>query len=266
MNYEAIILEKSDGIATITLNRPEKLNALNDKMAEELPRAFDEVATDDSVNAVVITGAGRAFCAGADIQERFLGTIEKMKRGEINLALEPTFPDAALPALLRIEKPVIASINGPAAGVGCTLTLACDIRIASENARFGFVFVKRGITAEFGSTYFLPRLIGLGKTLELLLTGRIIDAEEAKEIGLVSQVVPADQLETATRELAKNIAESAPIAVRLTKKGIYQGVDADLSTQMQWEDFAVTMLRQTEDHQEAARAFLEKRQPKFKGR
>lgn len=266
MKFETVVLEKVEGIATITLNRPDRLNALNDKMGEELLVVLGDVAADDDVRVVVFTGAGRAFSAGADVQERFIDTWEKTKTGELNPALLGTFTRVGVPAIRRIEKPIIASINGPAVGFGCTLALNCDIRLASEAARFGLVFVRMGVTPEFGSTYFLPRLVGVAKALELLFTGRIIDAREAREIGLVNRVVPADELRKATSELASSIAKGPPISLRMIKKGIYMGVDNDLDTQVQWEHLAFNMCRQTEDHLEGAKSFLEKREPKFRGR
>ena len=266
MNYETVIVEQAEGIATITLNRPEKLNALNDTMGEELLKVLTDAGTDDSVRVIVITGAGRAFSAGADVKERFIDTWEKIKRGELNPALLPTFTRVGVSAIRRIEKPIIASINGPAVGFGCTLSLNCDIRIASEAARFGLVFVRMGVTPEFGSTYFLPRLVGMAKALELLFTGRIFDAKEAKEIGMVNQVVPADQLKKATYEMASSIAKAPPISLRMIKRGIYMGVDNDLNTQTNWEHLAFNMCRQTEDHFEGAKSFLENREPHFKGR
>lgn len=266
MNYETVALERVEGIATITLNRPERLNALNDRMAQELLAVFGDVAEDDGVRIVILTGAGRAFSAGADIQERFIDPIEKSKRGELNIALLDTFARVGVPAIRRIDKPIIAAVNGPAVGFGCTLALTCDIRIASEAARFGLAFVRMGLTPEFGSTYFLPRLVGVAKSLELLFTGRIIDAKEAKEIGMVNQVVPADELKTAVYEMARSIAKGPPISIRMIKKGIYQGIDADLDMQLQWEHLALNMCRQTEDHLEGARSFLGKREPEFKGK
>ena len=166
----------------------------------------------------------------------------------------------------RIEKPIIASINGDAVGFGCTLSLTCDIRIASETARFGLGFVRIGVTPEFGSTFFLPRIVGVAKALELLFTGKIIDAAEAKEIGMVNQVVPADHLEKATLEMARAIAMAPPLSIRMIKKGVYQGLENDLDTQVLWEHLVFTMARQTEDHYEGIKAFLEKRKPDFKGK
>lgn len=265
MNYETIILEKKENIATITLNRSEKLNAENPRMAEELIDVFGNVDQDDDVRVVVITGAGRAFCAGADIQESFLPRIEEKKRGIIR-DVTREFTEKGCLALARVRKPVIASINGPAVGFGCTLTLVCDIRIASEKARFSMAFARVGLAPEFGSSYFLPRLVGIGKACELVFTAKMIDAKEAKEIGLINEVVPADELKKATYELASSIAKLAPIALRVAKRALYQGMDNDLITQAQYEAFAINYLRRTEDHEEGARAFLEKKEPVFKGK
>lgn len=264
MDYQTIILEKEEGIATITLNRPEKLNALNNQMVEELPVAFAAVEEDEEVRVVVITGAGRGFCSGADIEERFLKIIEERKAGKGELAPTRGFGETGCLALRSITKPVIASVNGPAIGFGCTLSLACDIRIASEDARFGLAFSRVGLMPEFGSTYFLPRLVGLGKACELVFTARNIDAWEAKEIGLVNQVVPPAELKKATFEMARTITKMAPLAIKLAKRALYQG--ADLATQLQYESLGIDYLRGTEDHAEGARAFLEKRAPVFKGK
>jgi enoyl-CoA hydratase/carnithine racemase len=266
MSYETLILKKKDGIATLTLNRPDNLNALNDTMQDECMEVFEDLAKDDDVRVVVITGAGRAFSAGADIKQRFLDPIEKSKTGEVNMALMHTFTRVGVAAIRRIEKPIIAAINGAAVGFGCTLSLTCDIRIAADTARFGLGFIRLGVTPEFGSTFFLPRLVGVAKALELLFTGKIIDAAEAKEIGMVNQVVPADQLEAAVMEMAQGIVKAPPLSIKMIKKGVYQGLEGDLETQVLWEHLAFTMARQTEDHLEGVKSFLEKREPEFKGR
>jgi len=265
MEYETVILEKKGNIGTITLNRPEKLNALNDRMAEELVDVLGAADRDDDIRAVVVTGAGRAFSAGADIQEFFLTKIEERKKGATHDVTKDFIEGIPL-ALARVRKPVIASINGAAVGFGCTITLGCDVRIASENARFSLAFARVGLSPEMGSTYFLPRLVGIGKACELVFTGKTIDAKEAKEIGLVNQVVPADGLREATYEMAGSIAKLAPLALRVSKRALYRGMDNDLTTQVQHEAFAIVYLRGTEDHEEGAKAFLEKREPVFKGR
>ena len=265
MTYETITLEKKGNIATITLNRPEKLNALNLKMGEELLDVFNVVAQDNDARVVIITGAGRAFCAGADIQERFLPKIEQGKKGIID-DMTADFNELFPLTLAKVRKPVIAAINGPAVGFGCTITLLCDIRIASENARFSLAFCRMGLSPEMGSTYFLPRLVGMGKACELVFTAKMIDAKEAKEIGLVNQVVPANELMKASYEMANSIAKLAPLALRVSKRALYEGMNNDLVTQLQYETFAINYLRGTKDHEEGARAFLEKREPVFKGK
>lgn len=265
MSYETIILEKKENVAIITLNRPEKRNALNTKMTEELVEVFGIVDRDDDVRVMLITGAGHAFCAGADIQERFLARIEQRKAGILH-DVTREFIEVGCIALMKVRKPVIASVNGLAVGFGCTLALACDIRIASENARFSLPFARVGLLPEFGSTYFLPRLIGIAKACELVFTARMIDAKEAKEIGVVNQVVPHDKLSEATYEMAKSITKLAPLSLQLSKRALYQGMHAtDLASQLQYEAFAINYLFGTKDHEEGARAFLEKREPVFKG-
>jgi len=265
MKYETIILELEDQIATITLNRPEKLNAENNKMADELVDVFQAVDRMEEARVVVITGAGRAFCAGADLKERFLPRIEEKKKGVIRDVTQE-FSELGCLALAHIRKPTIAAVNGPAVGVGCTLALSCDIRIASTEAKFGFPFVRVGLSPEFGSTYYLPRLIGIGKACELIFTGQTIDAQEAKEIGFVNQVVAPDQLKEVTYGMAGKILKMPPIAIQLSKRALYQGMRApDLASQLQNETFAFVHLLGTRDHEEGVKAFLEKREPVFKG-
>jgi 2-(1,2-epoxy-1,2-dihydrophenyl)acetyl-CoA isomerase len=266
MKYETILLEKKKGVAIVTLNQPEKLNLITERMFRELLHAFGAIATDDKVRVAVLTAAGDIFSGGVDLREHFLEPIEKAKRGELNIALEGSFSDLGLPALLNIKKPMIAAINGTAAGLGFTLCLPFDIRIASENARVILPFLRVGLAPEFGSTYFLSRLIGVSKSLELLYTGRPIGAQEAKEIGLINKVVPADTLRDITLEMAENIAKVPPIAARLTRQLIYQGIGVDIETALRTEHFAYNVCRQTEDHEEGVRAFLEKRSPVFKGK
>jgi len=262
MEYQTILLEKKEGITTITLNRPEKLNALNPQMFAELVHAFRKVSQDDETRVLVITGAGRGFCSGVDLtaqggsQEEI--DIEGVKPGE--------FPREAPLILAGMKKPVIAAINGIAVGGGLTLTLSCDIRIASDTARFRIPLTHLGFTFELGSSYFLSRVIGISKACELVFTGRMVDATEAREIGLVNQVVPPDRLNEVTYEMAGNIAKAVPMAQEISKMGLYQGLDADLPTQLRWEVLANGFLGGTEDRKEAIRAFVEKREPVFKGR
>ena len=265
MDFQTIIYEQANGIGTITLNRPDRLNAWNDQVNKEVTEVVKSADADDEVRVLVITGAGRAFCAGADVRG-FAQAIEerKLDRG----AREP-IPSMvqSLPLLMRsLRKPLIASINGAAVGVGFTIALACDIRIASEEARLGAVFARVGLIPEFGSTYNLPRLIGIAKACELCFTARIIGAAEAKEIGLVNQVVPASELKAATYEMASAIAQMPPISIRLAKRGLYMGLDGEFASQLQFEATGLNICARTEDHAEGVKAFLEKRAPKFKGR
>lgn len=266
MNYKTILLEKTQGIATITLNQPERLNVFTHTMMSEILEALSDIAHDVNVRVAILTGSGRAFCAGVDIREHFMEPIEKRKKGELNIALQDFFSKKGLPAILNLGKPIIAAINGSAIGLGCTICLACDLRIASEKTQLGLGFVRIGVTPEFGSTYLLPRLIGLGRSLELLYTGRVVNAQEALEIGLINKIVPSEELLESAYEMAQNIASAPPIAVRLIREGIYQGVDADLDTALKWEHFAFNVCLSTDDHEEGVKAFLEKRAPSFKGK
>ena len=261
MEYQAILLEKKNNIATLTLNRPDKLNALNPQMFAELVHAFRKVSQDDETRVLVITGAGRGFCSGVDLTPQ---TAEG--KIEIEGVSPGDFPREAPLILSGMKKPVIAAINGVAVGGGLTLTLSCDIRIASDTARFSIPLTRLGFTFELGSSYFLSRVIGIGKACELVFTGRMIDAKEAKEIGLVNQVVPADKITEITYEMASNIAKAVPQAQEISKMGLYQGLNADLPTQLRWEVLANGYLGQTEDRKEAIKAFMEKRDPVFKGR
>ncbi len=271
MAYETIILEKENYIGTLTLNRPERMNAFNNLMYEEMWDALRQVKEDPEIRVLVITGAGKAFSTGADVKERFARKIEDRKKGGVEDKAERVFWATGgvvehLQQIRNIGKPIIASINGMAIGWGCSLTLNCDMRVASEEAGMGLLYIKMGLVADSGSTYFLPRLVGLGKAYELILTGKIVDAKEAKEIGLVNHVVPAEDLKSATDELAQSIAVNPPIAVQMAKRALQQSGDVDLRTQIQYEAFATNFLFTTEDHEEAVKAFREKRMPVFKGK
>lgn len=259
MTYETLLVDKKDFVTTVTLNRPDRLNALNMQLANELYDVLAQEDKNDETRVIVLTGAGRAFSAGADLRPSATDS------GPAS-ANAPTLAERLFQALVDLEKPIIASINGVAVGGGCTMTLLCDIRIASENARFQLPFTKLGICAELGSTYVLPRLIGLGKASELVLTSRMVDAQEAGEIGLVDHVVPADQLEQATLEMANNIAKLPPMAVRMNKRGLKLGVASDIESQVRYENLAISVLSKTEDAREAVLAFREKRDPVFTGR
>ena len=257
--YETLLLEKRDRVAIITINRPEKRNALNIKTREEGAALLEELRNDASVGVVVFTGAGdKAFIAGADIAE-FAGRTSITQRdvmmGRSLFTAIDTFP-----------KPVIAMINGFCLGGGCELALACDIRIASENAQFGQPEINLGIIPGGGGTQRLTRLVGEGKAMEMILTGQFIDAKTAHAIGLVNHVVPADQLETKTMEIAQHISRKSPIALQLAKEAVKIASRSNLDEGLRREVDLFALCFSTEDKDEGVSAFLERRDPVFKGR
>jgi len=257
--YETLLLERRDRVAIITINRPEKRNALNIKTREEGAALIEELRSDDSVNVVVITGAGdKAFIAGADIAE-FAGRTSNMQR-------DVMVQRSLFNAIDTFPKPVIAMVNGYCLGGGCEVALACDIRIASETASFGQPEINLGIIPGGGGSQRLTRLVGEGKAMEMILSGQIIDAKTAFAIGLVNHVYPADQLEAKTLELANTIAEKGPIAVRLAKEAVKIASRSNLDEGLRREVDLFALCFATEDKDEGVAAFLEKRKPVFKGR
>jgi enoyl-CoA hydratase/carnithine racemase len=261
MDYQMLILSREDGIATVTLNRPEVLNALNAKLSEELGIAIADAGRDNTVRALVITGAGRGFCAGGDMKDLPISIGDMVATTEALEAWHET-----LLSIRHLEKPVIAAVNGVAVGAGLDLALMCDIRIASENARFGESYVRVGGVPDSGGTYLLPRLIGVAKACEMLFTGDIIDAVEAERIGLVNKVVPAGKLESATRELAAKISAGPPVSMGLIKRAVYMSDTQDLESALRYVALMTGLCMETEDAKEGIAAFAEKRPPAFKGR
>lgn len=256
--------EVSEHIATVTLDRPETKNALNRELYARLEQAFIDAHRDADVRCVVITGEGSAFCSGDDVREIMLkpGAETPATRQR-----EPMpRPTPAAMAVLGCDKPVIAAVNGAAVGWGMDLALFCDIRIASDRARFGELFIKRGLVSDIGGLWRLPQIVGSSKAAELLFTGDIIDSREAERIGLVSRVVPADELMPAARELAGKIAANPPIAMRYMKQGLRMGVAGDPREIGAYVMNSLAYLFTTEDHREGALSFVEKREPVFKGR
>jgi len=262
--YKCLLYEEKDGIATLTLNRPERLNALGDTLREDLQDAVTHASEDANVRAIVVTGAGRGFCAGGDVKTM----NERKEQGAERPLLEKVAPgrDRTVLALRDSPKPVIAAVNGAAAGAGMNLALACDIRLASTAAKFAQAFVKRGLHPDWGGTYFLPRVVGLAKAAELIWTGEIIDAEEALRLGIVSAVHPPEELMAAAHALAGKIAAGPPIAIRLAKRSIYHNLECDLRQALEFETFAQNICFETEDAREGIRAFVEKRRPTFRGK
>ena len=260
MTYATILYEAADGIVTITLNRPEVHNAMNERMRQELTRCFGDLATSDEARVVVVTGAGaRAFSAGADIREFVEPQVpvrfrESRKRVDFRQAMD------------RCPQPIIGAIRGYALGGGLELALACDIRIAGEDAQLGLTEVNLAIIPGGGGTQRLPRLVGRGRALEMILTGARIDAREAWRIGLVERVVPAADVLAAARELARALTEKAPVALRYAKEAVVKGLELPLAVGLRLENDLATLLRTTEDRVEGAKAFLEKRKPRFTGK
>lgn len=259
MSYETIILDRQEGIGYLTINRPKVFNAINNQMIEEMKRAIEEFHQDKLVGVVIITGTGKAFQTGADIEE--LSQMSPLEILQWNQGVVENFE-----ALEKMRQPVIAAINGYALGGGLELALACTIRIAAESAKMGLPEVKIGILPGAGGTQRLPRLIGKGLAAEMILTGEMIDAKEAYRIGLVNRVVPAEQLMATAEEIGRKILRNAPIAVALAKDAIEVGKNLPLDGAIQYAQKNCITCFSTEDMKEGTAAFLEKRKPQFKGR
>jgi enoyl-CoA hydratase len=260
MDYENVTYQVEDGIATITIDRPKALNALNAKTLQELCAAAWQAGQDPSVGAVIVTGAGdKAFVAGADIKEMVEFTPMQMKRFCLD-------GQGSLATLEELDKPVIAAINGFALGGGLELALACDVRIASERARMGLPEVSLGIIPGFGGTQRLPRLIGPGRAKELVMSADMVDAAKALEWGLVNAVVPPEQLTEAARSMAKRFMKNGPVAVALVKASVNNGIGIDLKRALFLEAELEATAFSTEDRREGMTAFIEKRKAGFKGR
>ncbi|AEG51407.1 Enoyl-CoA hydratase/isomerase [Sphingobium chlorophenolicum L-1] len=281
MNFSTILYEKADGVLTVTLNRPEKLNAYNHLMMTELIQAFDAADADDDVKAVIVTGAGRAFCAGADISGGS-ETFNFDKRADKTALGSPVREDGSIDyshaavrdnggkVSLRVFdclKPVIAAINGPAVGIGITMALPMDMRLASTNAKIGFPFTLRGIVPEAASSWFLPRIVGIGTALEWCMTGKILTADEALEAGLLRSIHAPEDLLPAARALAADIAKAAPVSVTLTRQMLWRGLTmAEPMDAHRIDSRGVYARGRMQDTKEGVTAFLEKRPATFSDR
>ncbi len=260
---ETIILSCENKIATITLNRPDARNAVSPEMHQELREALQEYDADKSVRVIVITGAGKAFSAGGDIASMRARIEANMTPKEYIERYNNTFIPT-LKQFSKVRKPIIAKINGAAIGAGTNLALACDMRIASSYAKFGQLFVKRGLMSDWGGTYFLPRIVGMSRACELFFTGKMFDAKMALEIGLIDYLVEPEELDNKVNELAREICENSPLAVRMMKEAMYINANKDLNSALTLEAFGQSICITSEDHREGIMSFLEKRPAVFK--
>jgi enoyl-CoA hydratase/carnithine racemase len=262
---ETLTVERSAGVVTVTMNRPERKNAVTPQMFEELTVAFRDVAADPTQRVLIITGAGDGFCSGADLANAAAAEAEEGPRGtSASLASMRIVGQCAL-ALHQVPQPTIAAVNGVAAGAGCNLALGCDLIIASERARFSQIFVKRGLNIDFGGSWILPRLVGMHKAKELALLADILSAEEAAAVGFVNRVVPHDSLMKEVAEIADRLVKLPPVPLAQTKKLLNQSFAVSLSEALEFEDTSQAMMFGTKDTAEAVVAFIEKRDPHFTG-
>jgi 2-(1,2-epoxy-1,2-dihydrophenyl)acetyl-CoA isomerase len=264
-SHDTLLVQTAHDICTITLNRPDSLNSINDAFTTELAKVIRQVRQDDTVRCVVITGAGRAFCSGQDLGD--------LKKKHADPAFVPHLKDdlerrynPVILGLCELEKPVIAAVNGVAAGAGMSLALACDLRIASEKASFTEVFINVGLVPDSGSSFFLPRLVGLGKALELCFTGDKVPAAEALALGLVNKVVPAEELMKTANDLAARLAKLPTRALGLMKQLLHRSFDSNLTAMLEAEAVAQETAALTADHREGVMAFFEKRSARFQGK
>lgn len=257
---ETITFEKNGGVATISLSRPDRLNAFDGQMHEELYEALENVEKDESVRCVVLRGEGRGFSAGAD-----LSSVRSEEDPDLGEYLRQTY-SRAIVKMVKMEKPIIAALHGPVYGAGMGMALACDMRIASESAKFSVAFIKIGLMPDAGVSFFLPRIVGLGRAMEMSMTGDAVEAEEAQRIGLVNKVVAEDDLAGEANALAQKLAALPTKAMGQIKNSLYASFESDLETALEAEAKGQTFCGYTEDHKEGVSAFFEKRQASFTGR
>lgn len=260
MSYQAILLEKKNGVATITLNQPKTMNSLVQEMIDDLGKAVEEIAADDEVKVVILTGAGKAFCAGGDLN-RFTQGFDTVSGLDYVDAIHPI-----MRALANLKKPTIAAVNGAAAGAGLSLMLLCDMAYLADNAKVSCAFVNMGLIPDCALAYYLPRVVGIQKAKELVFSGRMLTAQEADAYGLTNGVVPADQLMDHVTAFAEKLANGPSFALRLAKRMLGMSLDMDMNNLLTLEAMMQSTCFTTEDSQEAVAAFLEKRKPVFKGK
>ncbi len=262
MGYETIRVERDGGVATVTMERPDKRNAINTTMWAELLEAFTALGRDDEVRVVVLTGAGGAFSSGADLTPEG----DDLPQGAPAFHARMLRIGETIAAVASCPKPVVAAVEGPAVGAACNMALSCDLIVAARGARFSEIFVRRGMTLDGGGTWILPRLVGLHRAKELAFTGDLVDAEEAERLGLVNRLVDEGEALAAARELAGRVARNAPIGLRLAKEGLNRSAQMTLADALSYEAQAQAICLSSEDLQEGVLAFVQKREPEFKGR
>ncbi|MFQ5827160.1 MAG: enoyl-CoA hydratase/isomerase family protein [Dehalococcoidia bacterium] len=269
MDYKTIAYQVEEGIATITFNRPHRLNAINPTMMSEIQAALAEADRDQSLRVLILTGAGRAFCSGGDFRgdaESLVPAVEADRSAATMARNVRGYTRPVTLALQNLEMPTIAMVNGVAVGQGFSMAQACDIRIGSENARFMVGWTNRAIAPAFGDTWMLPRIIGMGRALDLIYTARMLEAQEAFQMGLLNRLVPAGELEKETLEYARRLVKGPPLALRTDKQLVYDGLNMDLSSALNYIAAAQGHLIASDDWAEATKSFQEKRQPVFRGR
>ena len=267
MEFKQIRYDKSEGVATITLNRPERMNAFTPQMLDEWLAALQDAHLDAETRVILLTGEGRGFCTGMDVQAQAQGRGLLPQGG--SLAQGRNFLRDTVQRIPRLvaglDKPYLAAVNGAAVGAGMDMASMCDIRIAADSARFGMTYARMGLIPGDGGCYYLPRIVGVARALDLVWTGRLFDAEEALRIGYVSAVVPAAELMAYTREYALKLARGPAVAIQLAKRLVYRSLEVDVDQALEMAQQAMTIAQSTEDAREGPRAFVEKREPEFKG-
>ncbi|MBD1373454.1 enoyl-CoA hydratase/isomerase family protein [Hazenella sp. IB182357] len=263
MSAEVVKLSKQDGVGILTLNRPEVFNAINQDLLSTLSEKLTEIENDDEIRAVVLTGEGKAFCSGQDLKD-----VSILQSGE-EISLGGPVRERYNPLVMQmvnLRKPIIAAVNGIAAGAGFSLALACDMRFVAAESKMVQAFVRIGLAPDTGSSYFLPRLVGVGKAMELMFTGKDITAEEALQLGIANQVLPQDQLLPATLAFAKKLAQGPTKAIGLTKQAVYRGAELNVADALEYEAVVQDEAGKTHDFLEGVQAFAEKRFPKYRGK